>query len=535
MIGKETSKEKWNIYNRLQWLMTIRLTVITISLIIGIIVLDIPPGTFYYYIAFYYVLSVLYIVFLQTSRRFCFLGTLQIIIDLVAVTSIVIISDPISEPWPNLYILVILLSSIVFTRHGALLTTAISVFLYICSVVYILSSLPHYYGGEYRHYAYYIVYIYVTLFAATGFFANFVRNLVQEKSEQLSRLNKQTEYVFDHINTGMLLCDEEGHIAYVNSAGESILSCHIDDIVGLHWHTVLNVQKVDSVEKRKKIDAGKEVELYTHDIKGTPLSLAAMASPLNYPGGDVKYTIILFRDLSEQHKNEEQIKDAERLQAIVDMSATIAHELRNPMASISGSAELLSEMLNTEEAHKLLKIISKEVERLDSIVEDFLSFTRLRKVELTEVDINELLGDIAVLLYHNKKFPSDMKLIHRETEEPVCILADQKQLKQMLLNLGLNALESMPYGGELELAVDGDSEDNMVEITIRDTGEGISDEVREKMFTPFYTTKKKGSGIGLFVTQKVVQSHKGRIKVDTELGKGTTFRIYLPKGQQNGT
>lgn len=532
MIGTDISKEKWTIYNRLQWLMTVRLAVITISLIIGIIILDIPPGTFYYYIAFYYVLSVLYIVFLQTSRRFSFLGALQIIIDLIAVTSIVIISDPISEPWPNLYILVILLSSIVFTRHGALVTTAVSVFLYIGSVWYILDSLPNYYRGEYRHYAYYIAYIYATLFAATGFLANFVRNLVHEKSEQLTRLSKQTEYVFEHINTGMFLCDEQEHITYVNSAGENILNCHMDDIIGLHWHTVLNVHDIDSVEIRDKIENGQEVELHTHSIKGNELSLAAMASPLNYPGGDIKYTIILFRDLSEQHKNEEQIKDTERLQAIVDMSATIAHELRNPMASISGSAELLSEMLNTDESQKLLRIISKEVERLDSIVEDFLSFTRLRKVELTEVDINELLGDIAVLLYHNKKFPSDMKLIHQETEEPVYILADQKQLKQMLLNLGLNALESMPHGGELELALDPNC-DGMVEISVRDTGEGIPDDVREKMFTPFYTTKKKGSGIGLFVTQKVVQSHKGRIEIDTELGKGTKFRIYLPKGQSD--
>lgn len=525
------SEDNTQLYRRLQWLMTLRLAVITISLIIGVIVLTIPPGPFYYYIAFYYIISVLYIVFLQTSHRFAFLGMFQLLIDLIAVTSIMVVTDPVGDPWPNLYILIILVSGLFYTRPGLLVTTGVSIALYLLSVWYSLSGLSYAYEP---HHVYYIAYIYSTLFAGTGFLSFFVHTLLREKSEELIRLRHQTEYVFDHVKTGIFITDDQGRVEYANKAGTQLLYCTTDDLTGVHWHTVLGVNAIDSVEVYRRIERGEEVELNAYTCTGEEIAIAAVSSPFRYPRGKKMYTIVLFRDLRTQRENEEKIREAERLRAIVDMSATIAHEIRNPMASISGSAELLTDM--TEERRDmqhLVEIISKEVERLDAIVEDFLLFTRLRKVVLEQMEVNELLEETAALLYHHKNFPANMKVVCHCHEEPVHIMADHKQFKQMLLNLGLNAMEAMPNGGEITLGVSLDVSDNTVEIYVRDTGHGIPRNIQQKMFEPFFTTKKKGSGIGLFVAHRIVQSHHGRIDVKTADGEGTTFRIIVPIGKRD--
>ena len=141
--------------------------------------------------------------------------------------------------------------------------------------------------------------------------------------------------------------------------------------------------------------------------------------------------------------------------------------------------------------------------------------------------------DVVVLLHHSKSFPKNMKLIFKEPEEPLFVIADAKQLKQALLNIGLNALDAMPNGGKLEISTDYNKEANMIDIIITDTGVGIPEKSLEHIFESFYTTKKNGSGIGLYVTQKIIQSHNGNISVNSSPENGTIFRVTIPTNINN--
>jgi signal transduction histidine kinase len=176
----------------------------------------------------------------------------------------------------------------------------------------------------------------------------------------------------------------------------------------------------------------------------------------------------------------------------------------------------------------LLQIICKEVDRLTDIVTDFLSFTRLRSIELTTFDLNNLIMDVVVLLHHSKQFPDNMKLLFNELPDPFYIMADEKQLKQAFLNIGLNALEAMPNGGKLEITLTPNEIHDSIEIQISDSGSGIPKESLNNIFDSFFTTKNSGSGIGLYVTQKIIHSHRGKISVKSSQETGTTFHIILP-------
>ena len=523
-------------YIRLKWLMSIRLMIITVSLAFGIVLLSNPysptsffsiPGTFYSYIAFYYFISILYIIFLLKSNHYFFFGLFQILVDLLAVTSIVIIYDPIESVFPNLYIIVIILSNIMLIKNAGIITVCLSVIFYLGTVIFACYSTPHYLSTI-KEYGIYVVYIEITTFICVGYLANYLNSLLTKKTVELKQLKKESDYVFHHIKSGVFLVNNKDFIYYANRAATSILSCSENDLIDVRWKQILNIESISSVDKKQALEDGNEIELIAFDFVGKAISLAITFAPINSPIGVDDYYIVLFRDLSIQRDSEQAALEAERLRTIVGLSSSIAHEIGNPLASISGSAELLEMKLQDPNKKKHLEVISSEVERLTSIVHDFLSFTRLRSLEFVEFNISDLVTDIIVLLHHNKKFPKNMKLLYKEPNDPILVFADKNQIKQVLLNLGLNALQAMPKGGSLEFKIQIDNKNNFVTIKIKDTGCGITEEVRKRMFESFYTTKQTGSGIGLYVSQSIIRSHRGKINVKSEAGKGSTFSVSLP-------
>ena len=519
-----------NMYLRVQWLMIIRLIAITITLAIGFFIFNIPLNSFYEFIAFYYLISVLYIILLQRSKHFSFLGFFQITIDLIAITSIVTFAGPVDSVFPNLYILVILLSIIVFPKYGGVLTAAVSVILYILTILYLfLNSSSEYIniiGGP--KITFYVAYIYVTIFVAVGYLSNYLSKILRQKTNEIEMLAKQSNYVFRHINTGLLIINDENNVTFVNKAASKLLSASETEINGHHWKTLFDVEKIDKRILDNMFESHGEIELLTKSQNAIDVPVAVSFSNIKEHSDNTNYKIILFRDLRQQKSEEQKLLEAERLKAIANLSSTVAHEIGNPLASISGSAELMLNDAENEKQKHLLQIVCKEVDRLTDIVTDFLSFTRLRSIELTTFDLNNLIIDVIVLLHHSKRYPENMKLIFKELPEPFQILADEKQLKQAFLNIGLNALDAMPNGGKLELMLIPDVKSENVEIRISDTGSGIPKKLLNNIFDSFFTTKKTGSGIGLYVTQKVIHSHRGKITVESSPEKGTVFHIILP-------
>jgi len=240
---------------------------------------------------------------------------------------------------------------------------------------------------------------------------------------------------------------------------------------------------------------------------------------------------------------EEHIKMVDRLAAVGRLAAGIAHEMRNPLASMSGSIQVLKSELQLDDGNeRLMDIAIRETERLNALITDFLLFAKpglegKEVVDITKV-INDTLGEFASSPEWNKDIE-----VYKNLSGDGKVEANPKQLKQVFWNLFINAVQAMPEGGKLKIEVRSQksevrslkymsnsqkAEDNLLEIIITDTGCGIPKEKLDKIFDPFFTTKEKGTGMGLAIAYRIIESYKGKTVVKSRLGQGTTFTIYLP-------
>ncbi len=225
---------------------------------------------------------------------------------------------------------------------------------------------------------------------------------------------------------------------------------------------------------------------------------------------------------------EEQLRHADRLSALGKLSAGIAHEVRNPLASIKGTAEILSDKFKPgDKEYEFVEILIKEVNRLDAVIVGFLDFAKPKPPKLTLSNINDIILSVLKLTEHQIE-RSGINIETRLGDNLPSVYADPEQMKQVFLNLIINAVQAMPDGGELEV----ESHRNSSEIvcTLSDTGIGISNEQQNDLFTPFYTSKKDGTGLGLAIVYRILEGHKGEIKFTSEENKGTRFTISLPIG-----
>jgi len=226
---------------------------------------------------------------------------------------------------------------------------------------------------------------------------------------------------------------------------------------------------------------------------------------------------------------EEQLRRADRLSALGELSAGMAHEIRNPLASIRGTAEILQDGIDpADKRYEFTRILIKEVDRLNRVVEDFLRFARPAPVERGRFDVNEALREVLTLV-RQPAMKSGVRTELAAGELPP-LPGDREQLKQAFLNLVLNALQAMPGGGVLTIGTE--LVDAQLRIRIADTGQGIPAENLERIFNPFFTTRQEGTGLGLAITHRIIQGHGGRIEAQSRLGEGTTFTVIIPVGKQ---
>ncbi len=236
------------------------------------------------------------------------------------------------------------------------------------------------------------------------------------------------------------------------------------------------------------------------------------------------------RKLREQtdilFQTEEQLRRADRMSALGQLSAGMAHEIRNPLGAIQGAVEILRDDYGPQDAkYEFIRILLKETDRLNRIVQEFLGFAAPKKPELRQADVNEELESVLTLAAQEARklgVTVDKRLNPAVGKQRL----DAGLLNQAFLNLVLNALQSMPQGGVL--TVESSLNNGMVVARIADTGAGISKENRKKLFSPFFTTKKNGTGLGLAITYRIIENHHGTIDVASEPGKGTAFTVKLP-------
>jgi two-component system sensor histidine kinase PilS (NtrC family) len=355
---------------------------------------------------------------------------------------------------------------------------------------------------------------------------------LEQKQEDLEELESFHRDITNSLSSGLLTTDLDGRVITMNPAGEQILKRNADDVLG---EPVFEIG-VCHHDEWKRVTAtsrsqGRQREESRHGEGEETVWIGYSVTPLHEADGRQRGYIVIFQDFTPWRLLEQQVRMNDRMAAIGELSAGIAHELRNPLAAISGSVQVLSSTLETSDARRrLFDIIVDESRRLDRTIEGFLKFSRPPEKSEARFDVAELLAENVELLGNSEQV-SESHEVRAELDPPSAfILADKDQISQIFWNLARNALSAMPDGGTLVVA--GSLSGETYRIRFRDTGRGMTEDERRTMFHPFKTTFHSGTGLGMAIVYRLVQEHGGQLQVDSELGHGTTVTVELPLGQQ---
>jgi two-component system sensor histidine kinase AtoS len=364
---------------------------------------------------------------------------------------------------------------------------------------------------------------------------------IYKELEALAALTSYTDNILSSIAAGVITLDSNGVILTWNKAAEGIIGLQRMDVEGFLFEQVISGLKISDDDKQLTLGIIEQVfqtgetyqgyKLAFHPVGSDVMYLNMSVSQLKNSAGERLGLVIIFEDVTKEIKMEDEFRRMGELAAVGQLAASIAHELRNPLSSIKGAAQLLKEQYDDPAMIvEFLEIIIDEVNGLSRLTTEFLDFARPLQLELKPTDLNELLLRILQLM----SVPisqAGVEVVQRLCPTLPKIEADNKQIEQVLKNIVLNALQAMPEGGKLYIETrERNGSGNWVEMSISDTGMGILQDKLEKIFVPFFTTKTKGTGLGLSVVRKIVENHRGKIEVNSTPNEGTTFRVVLPIG-----
>lgn len=359
-----------------------------------------------------------------------------------------------------------------------------------------------------------------------------ISQAVNRLATALEEARDYTRYVLENISTGIISLDEEGKITVFNPAAEKLLGLKAEDVIGMPYEEVLKEAKIPQPKKvinLIKNHQGPEQAEVISSLKPEPMELGFTISSLYSSTGNLTGKVLTIEDLSVKRKLEEVLRRSDRLSALGLFTTGVAHEVRNPLTSIKGFAQLLSERkLLLSPGEKYIQNIVKETDRLNNLLTDLLAFAKPAPARLELRKPEEILERTLVFLEQRIK---EQKIeIQRDYQFQEKMLLDEQKIQQITLNILLNALEAMPQGGTLKLKTEQEREE--VVIRIADSGQGIAEENLSRIFDPFFTTKDQGTGLGLAICHRIVETLGGRIEVTSEFGKGTTASVFLPLNQE---
>ncbi|MFH1702177.1 MAG: ATP-binding protein [Nitrospirota bacterium] len=340
--------------------------------------------------------------------------------------------------------------------------------------------------------------------------------LRQKAEDRAVIIEGYNENILQSVPSGVMSFDEELRITKVNLTAEKVFEVKREAVLGKYHTDVLNRPITDLLKGKKVIERG---EISYATPSGRKIWLGLNLSPLKNKEGKTIGQILVFTDITEIKAFEAQMELRSRLSSLGEISAGIAHELRNPMGVIAGYTKLLSKKAD-ESLRPTVNAIAKEINVMNRIISDFLSFAKPAELNISDVDLKGIIENCVSVAAGGK---DDIKT-HIDINGLPAIKGDEVLLRQAFTNLVQNAIESMPKGGELSVR---SSLGEFIEVSISDTGPGIAENIVDKIFLPFFTTKDRGTGLGLSIVQKIIVSHGGNIFVDSG-NKGTTFRIRFP-------
>ena len=357
---------------------------------------------------------------------------------------------------------------------------------------------------------------------------------LSEAAQTLANLRALHERIVESIRSGVVTTDLHGRIYTFNAAAEEITGYKAADVRGEEASILFGDLK-EQIEQSMTAATGGETsprfEAECLTPEGLRLRLGFSIFPLSAESGETTGLVITFQDLTQVRTLEETARRQDRLAAVGRMAASIAHEIRNPLAAMRGSIQLLrSEMNGDSSQAELMEIVLRESDRLNRIITDYLTYARPRAQQLANVDVRELLRETFTLLRNSPELRDGHLLEEELPDRPVMALVDAAQIRQVFWNLARNALQAMPDGGRLRAELRHKSSGRL-SITFTDDGRGMSPEQVEHLFEPFSSTTAGGTGLGLSIVHQIIREHGGTINVRSREGHGTTITIELP-GEQ---
>jgi two-component system sensor histidine kinase PilS (NtrC family) len=454
----------------------------------------------------------------------------------------VYLAGGVSSYFSSLYTLPIIAASMVQSWRGGLTVAVLSSIIYtaivvaqyqlppgITPLVSRLEVLPA------AHIAIFTVGLNVFGFAAvaglSGYLAEGLRRTgerLEETSTQLADLQAFNQHVIDSLTSGLATSDGRGRVLTFNHAAESITGVPAPDAVG---HQIAEVLQLPSVFREVLAHGASPAGTQRHEFgfqrgDGRQIEIGMTSAPLVTPRGEGGF-LFTFQDVTEFKKREREARVQQRLAAVGEMAAGIAHEIRNPLASMTGSIQILRDELPlTPDQSQLMDIVLRESDRLNGTIRSFLAFARPQRSAMTDLDLRSILRDAARLLRNNSEVTDHHHIVVDEPPDPVTYHADEAQIRQIVWNLATNGLRAMPSGGELRLACRTTGAE--VVLAVGDQGVGIAPEEMDAIFQPFRGGFERGTGLGLSIVHRIASDYGGEVRITSEKGKGTNVEVALP-------
>ena len=489
-------------------------------------------------------LTLIYCVARLLWKNYLAQARLQFLVDILLVTWLVGATGNVSSPYAALYVVIISIASLFVGPRGAMITSVVSAAAFNTSALLALSGIGPYavHGVTGESVANTIQFVGLSdvSFLVVGLLAAKLADRQAQSDVQLAAATRSLadlrvlhERIVESIRSGVITTDLEGHIYTFNAAAEEITGYKIADVRGQDasiFFGDMTRQIADSMNAAVtgKVSPRFQADCLTPD--GLALRLGFSIAPLSGESGETSGMVITFQDLTDIRALEETSRRQDRMAAVGRLAASIAHEIRNPLAAMRGSIQMLrSEMdVNTEQA-QLMEIILRESDRLNKIVADYLNYARPRPAELKNVDISALVADTFKLLRNSAELSINHVLQEHLPNRPAIVSGDPEQLKQVCWNIARNALKSMPDGGTFSVSL-AEVDGNRLRLSFSDTGCGMTPEQVERLFEPF-TSTTGGTGLGLSIVYQIIRDHSGTINVRSRQGEGTTITIELPVTQ----
>ena len=541
---------------RFRWLMLSRVAIVSFLLVVTTFIkfqkTEIFPEkavtSLYFLCVLTYSLSLAYLLLWKFVKKSSLNIYIQALIDVVLITFLVYITGGISSIYSVFYPLVIIYSVLFLEKRGGLIIASASGILYgllldleFYEIIHPINAIAVHDYNQGAGYVFSRIFIHLLSFYIIGLLASFVveqerrvRTLLAEKETAFDQLDLLHRSIIESVETGIMTINLQGKIKSFNRAAEEISGFSFADVENKNVVDIFP-RFAEVQEKIKKEDGGGQGKIrYNMEFergKDDRLVLSCLESHLRDHQGKRIGDIVIFQDITSLIKMEEDLERSKRLAIIGEMAAGLAHEMRNPLASLSGSIQILKRDLQLSAVdEKLMQIILRGKDQLDHVIKDFLLLARPAPGNREAVPIKEVIEGVLETIQYLPDWNSDIA-VSLAMSDNIAVYANRTEIREVVWNLIMNAVQAMPEGGVISVEtrrVMDDTGRDSLDLQVSDTGHGIDEQDLVRIFEPFFTTRERGTGLGLAIVNRIIEGYTGKISITRRPDGGTVFRVTLP-------